>query len=403
MAKSYIQRLLGFFLICTLISTVHAQVAQLQSAVNELDRDPDMRAASWSICVMDAQNSKLLLGHHMHKSLATASVMKVVTTATALSLLGANYQFETVLEHDGELTSAGILNGNLYIRGGGDPSLGSHRLENHLQLESLMGSWAKILQQRGIKAIRGRIIGDASCFDTQLTPEKWPWEDMGNYYGAGASGLNIHENFYSLDFRPGKTVGASTSVLRTQPFMSSLKLARAYGVEVEAVDMDAEGADPESLEALLGRLEGEGRRPKYFYTVPTFQNPSGRLMSLARRRQIIHICARYDVAIVEDNAYGELSYDQPSVAPLYSLAPDRVIFVHTFSKIFGPGIRLGWIAADASLIERASLCKVGTDQCSNSLTQRLVLEYGRRGYIEEQVAACASSCTEPSATKCSRV
>ena len=200
-----------------------AQVGQLQTAIHELDRDPEMRAASWSMCVMDTRTGEVLLGHKMHKSLATASTMKVVTTATALAILGENYRFNTVLEYEGTLSPQGMLNGNLFIRGSGDPSLASHRLDDELQLDPLMANWAKMIKEAGITAINGQVIGDASYFDTQLTPEKWPWEDMGNYYGAGASGLNIHENFYKLDFRPGKTVGASTSILRTEPFMKNMK------------------------------------------------------------------------------------------------------------------------------------------------------------------------------------
>lgn len=178
-----------------------------------------------------------------------------------------------------------------------------------------------------------------------------------------------------------------TIVVEAPTYMVSLHIARAYGVDVDSVGIDAEGAEPRELDAVLRRLNAEGRRPKYFYTVPTFQNPSGRLMSVERRREIVNVCAEHEVIIVEDHAYGELSFDSEPPPSLFALAPERVIFVHTFSKIFGPGVRLGWLAADKSLIERASLCKVGTDQCSNSLTQRLVLEYATRGFIDDQVAA----------------
>jgi 2-aminoadipate transaminase len=88
---------------------------------------------------------------------------------------------------------------------------------------------------------------------------------------------------------------------------------------------------------------------------------------------------------VEDHAYAELCYEGERAPSLKSLAPTKVVFVHTFSKIFAPGARLGWVAADSELVEKLGLAKLGTDQCANTLTQRLVYDYGRHGYIEEQV------------------
>jgi 2-aminoadipate transaminase len=99
------------------------------------------------------------------------------------------------------------------------------------------------------------------------------------------------------------------------------------------------------------------------------------------------LCEEASLPIVEDHAYAELAYDSARERSLKSVAPENVIFIHTFSKIFGPGARLGWVAADRELIGKLGTCKLGTDQCANTLTQRLVYEYGRNGYIDDQVAA----------------
>ena len=125
-------------------------------------------------------------------------------------------------------------------------------------------------------------------------------------------------------------------------YMIALHIAHAYRARVVAVPTDDEGLDPDALEERLRALERAGTRPRFLYVIPSFQNPSGATESESRRHRIVSICERFGVGIVEDHAYAELDFDGSKLPSLKSLAPDNVIFVHTFSKIFGPGIRLGW-------------------------------------------------------------
>jgi 2-aminoadipate transaminase len=175
-------------------------------------------------------------------------------------------------------------------------------------------------------------------------------------------------------------------VLAAAPtYLVALHVFRAQQARIISVEVDQGGACPDSLQSVLNRLQKEGVRPRFLYLIPSFQNPSGLTLSLERRKRILEICRHSDLPIVEDHAYAELRYQGKSLPALKTLAPEQVVFLHTFSKIFGPGVRLGWICADTELIETAGLCKLGTDQCPNSLTQRLVLECAREGIIEEQV------------------
>ncbi|MEL7533567.1 MAG: D-alanyl-D-alanine carboxypeptidase/D-alanyl-D-alanine-endopeptidase [Bacteroidota bacterium] len=212
--------------ICTLLClslafTAGAQsLPQLQNAVNTLDKDPELRSGTWSISVIDMSSGKYLLSHNGDKSLATASTMKAVTTASSMAILGTDFRFQTLLQHDGTIEN-GRLKGNLYIKGEGDPSLGSHRFDAKYKLAQLMITWAEQIKLAGISSIEGSVIADASFLGSQMVPDNWTWDDISNYYGAGPCGLNIHENFYRLDFK-SRTTGSRTEILRTDPAMPNM-------------------------------------------------------------------------------------------------------------------------------------------------------------------------------------
>lgn len=151
-------------------------------------------------------------------SFIPSSCMKVVTTAAALSILGEEFRFTTDLEYDGIIDGEGILRGNLYVRGGGDPCLGSDRIQGALSWEAQLNKWVEAVESLGIRKIAGKVVIDASCWETALAVPSWSWEDLGNYYGAGASCISFHENMYKLVFNPGKEVGEKAELLRCEPF-----------------------------------------------------------------------------------------------------------------------------------------------------------------------------------------
>lgn len=174
-----------------------------------------------SAYAVDGQTGEVLLDDHSGKSLVPASCMKVVTTAAALHLLGPETRFCTTLEYDGNLDEQGVLHGNLYIRGEGDPCLGSERFAPwHQQLDL----WADAIEKLGVRRIEGAVIGDATAWEAQGAIGSWALEDTGNYYGASPSALSFHENSYSLTFQPGETVGSKTQILRLDPPIEGLTL-----------------------------------------------------------------------------------------------------------------------------------------------------------------------------------
>jgi len=150
----------------------------------------------------------------------------------------------------------------------------------------------------------------------------------------------------------------------------------SYQADVVQVECDEDGMDIEVLEQLLGELRSEGRRPKFIYSVPTFQNPAGVTMSLQRRQRLVELARANEILVVEDNPYGLLRYGGEPLPPLYQLdGGDFVIYIGTFSKILSPGIRLGWTVAPPPVLEKIVLGKQATDLCTSTLTQYFVREY----------------------------
>ena len=175
----------------------------------------ELKHASVGVYAVHAETGEVLVDEGSALSLLPASCLKVVTTGAALHLLGPEYRFETVLEYDGFIDKAQILHGNLYIRGGGDPCLGSWRFP-----KDPIQEWVEAVKTVGLRGIQGKVIGDASRWETALAVPSWTWEDLGNYYGAGAGALSFHENSYALFFKPGEKVGDLAPLLRTEPQVS---------------------------------------------------------------------------------------------------------------------------------------------------------------------------------------
>jgi 2-aminoadipate transaminase len=160
----------------------------------------------------------------------------------------------------------------------------------------------------------------------------------------------------------------------------------SYEAETHQVPMDDDGMRVDELESLMDRLAADGRKPKFIYSVPSFQNPAGVTLSLERRRRLVELARSREVLVVEDNPYGLLRYEGEPQVPLYQLdGGDYVIYVGTLSKILSPGIRLGWAVAPPPVMEKIALGKQATDLCTSTLTQYFALEYFAEGRWREYV------------------
>jgi 2-aminoadipate transaminase len=150
----------------------------------------------------------------------------------------------------------------------------------------------------------------------------------------------------------------------------------SYEADTRQVEMDEDGMRIDALEELLDELDREGRRPKFIYTVPTFQNPGGVTLALDRRRRLVEIAREREILLIEDNPYGLLRYEGDPLPTLYSLdGGDYVLYLGTFSKILSPGIRVGWVCAPPPIRSKLVLGKQATDLCTSTLTQYFAVEY----------------------------
>ncbi len=163
----------------------------------------------------------------------------------------------------------------------------------------------------------------------------------------------------------------------------------AYEADVVQVAMDADGLRIDLVEEALDRLAAEGRPPKFIYTIPNFQNPTGVTMSLPRRRRLVDLARERELLVLEDNPYGLLRFEGTPLPTLRSLdGGDFVISLGTFSKILSPGLRLGWAVAPRPVLAKMNVGKAASDLNSSSLTQLFVATFFRdgdwRGYLARQ-------------------
>jgi 2-aminoadipate transaminase len=160
----------------------------------------------------------------------------------------------------------------------------------------------------------------------------------------------------------------------------------AYQADVVQVEMDSDGMRVDEMEAVLERLDSEGRRPKFIYTIPNFQNPAGVTMSLPRRKRLVEVARKRELLVLEDNPYGLLRYEGEPLPTLHSLdGGEFVIYLGTFSKILSPGLRLGWAVAPGPVHQKMNLGKQESDLCSSSLSQMFVAQYFAEGDWQDYV------------------
>lgn len=218
-------KILVVFTICTVFGYFNSGFSQenpVQTALKIFISSKGLENAAISFQAIDLATKEIIAEQNGKMALPPASTVKLFSTATALLELGPYYRPKTSIYHTGNIDENGVLHGNIYIVGGGDPSLGSRFFEKSGEERNFLERWADSIQSIGIKKITGRIITDASAFGYLGAPEGWTWGDMGNYYGSGPAGLTIFDNMSYLYFETSKEVNGETTITCMEPYVHQL-------------------------------------------------------------------------------------------------------------------------------------------------------------------------------------
>lgn len=177
-------------------------------------------------------------------------------------------------------------------------------------------------------------------------------------------------------------------IIESPSFVGAIQAFKGYQPDIIEVELDENGISTEKLESALKSLKEVGQRAKFIYVISNFHNPAGVTLSLERRKKLISLSKEYDVLIVEDDPYGRVRFEGESLPSLRSM-DENVIYLGTFSKIFAPGIRLGYVVAPQPILEKLNLAKQAANLCSSSFTQRLTEEVLKKGTIGKYVSRTA--------------
>lgn len=214
------------FLALALLGLVGSVAAQpLNPAIDPLAaRYSALQGTSWAAAAGYVQNKAPLFSVRPDLRLAPASTLKLLTSAAVLDAFGPQHRFQTQLYIDALPDEHGVLNGNLYIRAGGDPTLGSSRVQGSLNAEQLLQRWTQQIRQAGIRKINGDVYTDISLFEGPSIPAKVNWQNIGNYFAAPATALAFHDNSFQIHFAPQARPGARVEVRSAQPQTDGLRL-----------------------------------------------------------------------------------------------------------------------------------------------------------------------------------
>ena len=249
----------------------------------------------------------------------------------------------------------------IYSFAGGYPSAETFPLETIERLS------ADVLHKYGAKALQYGA--------TQGVPELR--EAISKRYGVPVENIQITTSSQQgIDVCTRILVDPGDVILTTNPtYLGALQSFKSYRAKVIGVELD-------KLEEVLS----SGKKVKFFYAIPDFQNPSGQTMTLQQREKLVELAREYKFLIVEDSPYRELRYEGEPVPTIYSLAPERTLHLGSFSKIMAPGFRLGWIIGAPELLDMIYVCKQALDLCPPIMDQYMAAEFMAGGELDKNLA-----------------
>ena len=219
-------------IIIVLLSTTFIQSqSTLEDYLDSAAEKAIFKAANLSLSVYDIESHKEVAGHRSQKVVTPASSLKLFTTLSGIHYLGRDFRFTTVIGYAGTIDDSGTLLGDIVIKGGGDPTLGSAKIDGSKDLESLLEYIQAVITSSDINCIDGNIIIDESIYDSYPVAPSWQWNDLGNYYASGAWGVNVNENQYRIYFKNRGVIGQRPIIHSTEPRINNLHLSNEIIVD----------------------------------------------------------------------------------------------------------------------------------------------------------------------------
>lgn len=253
----------------SLLSFISMGQSTVQNILNEILNKDEYRQASVGILVVDPGNGEEILSYRPDQLLIPASTMKLITSATALRILGPDYRFTTSVAYNGSIDENGVLHGDLILKGGADPALGSEYFQNHYY--NFLEKWAQSVKLPGIRKVEGDLVLDASVYDRERVPATWIWEDLGNYYGAGPNAFTVYDNLFRITFQSPQPPGSATKIIATYPKIEGIEIRNeVLSSEVNADNAYVFGSPLDKVRVIRGTIPA-GR--KAFTIKASMQQP----------------------------------------------------------------------------------------------------------------------------------
>jgi 2-aminoadipate transaminase len=252
-------------------------------------------------------------------------------------------------------------------------------------IEELKDIVATVLDREGAQALQyGPTEGDPRLIDFLV---QWMREHEGaeidhNYILICSGAQQALDLISRVFIDPGDPI-----IVGLPTYLGAIQAFKSYRANLIGVNVDKQGMDVDQVEEILKEFAEKGEKVKFVYIVPDFQNPSGVTMTLDRREKLLELCYDYDTVTIDDSPYRDLRYEGehlPMVGPMDKRG--YAFSVHTFSKIFSPGPRLGWIVANPAIMDKLVMAKQPADLCTSSFTQAILFEYLNRGLLKPHIA-----------------
>ena len=260
----------------------------------------------------------------------------------------------------------------IYSFAGGYPSADT------FPLEEIKRTMAEVIDKYGSKAFQYGA--------TQGVPELR--EAVAKRCGVTVDRVQITSSSQQgIDVCTRVLVNPGDVILTSSPsYLGALQSFRSYRADIRGVKHNPDlKAFQQAYEEVIEQVKAEGQQIKFLYMIPDFQNPSGESLTLEERKMLVALAQKHDFLIVEDSPYRELRYEGEHIPTMYSLDPDRVIHLGSFSKIFAPGFRLGWAIAHPEILDKIYVCKQSLDLCPPIFDQYVAAEFLSSGRLDENL------------------